>query len=382
MKNNVRRWVVTVSGGWLTVAAFSGGLIGEDSVRLVIQPEIRCEPEHLLAMEWTPVTLSVRAAVRPTPEADLDGLVDFRYVWSRDGVRLRETTQWEYVIPHVLQPDDDSSEPHHVGTYRVEVIPYLRAPGGPVDARSGTEVPPLNEERERGVVPFTVIERAEEPTVVMAPPRSVPGGVEMTTVTNRNLKLQWPGTEKTEERTMRISFESVVSRPIHLSVYGLSRTNSNGGMLTAPVGSFYSGAGSVCCPTPPFDRFQVYYPFDGPGVSPPSVSFPNRGYTNLFVTTRLRANSTNLNTGIEVRQHFVPMGWVCENHQAYAGGPVHSSCDDGQPPHHIAGWLAQVDKAHGLERGKRYRVVIRYASNTLPQGASTISFRWEYTNVP
>lgn len=356
--------------------------MGEDLQRLVIKPEIICESDHLLAMEWAPVKLPVRAVVRPTREADLDGLVDFRYVWSRDGVRLRETTRGEFVIPHVLQPYEDSGAPHHVGTYSVEVIPFLRAPGGSEEARGVTDAPPGSEKAENGVVPFTVLTLGDEPTVVMAPSRLVPGSTESMVVTNRDLTLQWPETAQTEERTLRIRLEPASSGPIHLSVYSLSRTNSNGGTLTAPVGSFTYGAGSACCSPTPFDRFQVYYPFDGPGVSPPSVAFPNQGYTNLFVTTRLRANNTNLNTCIEVRQHFVPMGLVCTNHQAYSGGPIHSSCDDGAPPHHIAGWLAQVDKAHGLELGKRYRVVIRYASRTLPPGASTISFRWEYTNVP
>jgi hypothetical protein len=125
----------------------------------------------------------------------------------------------------------------------------------------------------------------------------------------------------------------------------------------------------------------VYYPFDGPEVGTPSRFFPNPyHYTNLLVTTRVRLNDRSLHTALEVKQNYVPMGLVCEDHVPAPGMAKHSSCDDGDPPSSNFGSLAEVNKAHGLSRGKTYRVVLGYDSRTLPSAKKTVSFGWVYTN--
>jgi hypothetical protein len=285
--------VLSVFVAALTATATLGAATSSEET---ISPVITCQPSSLSALEFTPVTFSVKAEIPLPANPDLAGQIGLRYLWTRDGEAIPQATNSSYTIPHALQPysTNTPTSQHHVGTYAVRVIPVLNP---------------------------------------------------------NELKLGSP-----------ILLNETVSRPIHLSVYSMNHTNSTSGTLSIPIGAFTPSSGSACCPNPPFDHYNVYFPFDGPGVRPRSTNFPNMlDETNLVITTCLRQNPTTLNTGIEIKQNFLPMNTVCCNDDGGTQCGKLSEC-----------WF------RGMETGKTYRVGIFIQKSTLV--GSSVSFKWTYTN--
>jgi len=93
--------------------------------------------------------------------------------------------------------------------------------------------------------------------------------------------------------------------PFHLSVYFLCETNSNGGTMSTPIGAFNVGTYTVDGGV--FDRYKVFLPFYGPNCPNQYGPFINTsGGNSLFVHTCDPSNS-DLDTGIQIKQNFVPM---------------------------------------------------------------------------
>ncbi len=185
--------------------------------------------------------------------------------------------------------------------------------------------------------------------------------------TNQNLTLTNVGFDDVATYSVFISGEHsrAESAPVHLSVYSLFYTNSNGGVLTAPIGDFSISSGTTLPCGGTFDRFKAYYPFDGPNTSPPSSIFPNTSNsTNLDLTTCTNINSTTLDTGIRIQENWLPMNQkACDD-------------DDGSCSFNVK---LSTTTASGLLNNKTYRTTIYFNSATLGTN-TTITYRWYYHN--
>jgi len=192
-------------------------------------------------------------------------------------------------------------------------------------------------------------------------------GVEIVGATNQSYEITYVTVTNVGSYTLVLTGgleeESV---PFHLAVYTLFENESNGGYLTIPHDSFITGSTLLCTPSgTSFDRYKVYFPFDGPNTTPPSANFPNTSNeTNLIVNTCTNFNGSPLDTAVRVMENFGDMNLKCCNNNFACGTPNTklSSCT-----------------ATGLLSGMTYRVAIYYKKSTLGTNMH-VTFRWKYSN--
>src|SRR6266566_875590 len=157
------------------------------------------------------------------------------------------------------------------------------------------------------------------------------------------------------------------SAPIHLSVYSLFYTNSNGGSLGIPIGQFTSGNNTVCGGTG-FDRYKVYFPFYGPNAANQTGLFVNNSSSaNLDVTTCTNVNGA-IDTAIRIQENWAPM--------------TTKDCNDDDTNCVVYSKLSTA-KATNLSTNSTtnntYRTTIYFNNATLGTNTS-VTFRWYYHN--
>jgi hypothetical protein len=159
------------------------------------------------------------------------------------------------------------------------------------------------------------------------------------------------------------------SEPVHLNVYSLCYSNSNGGAAGLALGSFSIGANSVCGDTG-FDSWKVNFPFYGPNASPQSGPFTNSSASsNLDLTTCTNLNGA-VDTAIKVQENWLGTRQVgCNNDDGNCTNcSLHSSCT-----------VTNLSALSGSVSNS-YRVTVYFKRSTLDTTNTTIYLRWYYHN--
>ncbi len=159
------------------------------------------------------------------------------------------------------------------------------------------------------------------------------------------------------------------SGPVYVSVYYLFSTNSNGGVLTAPIGDFTIGSDSACGGTG-FDRYKAYGLFYGPNASPQSGTFQNTSASSkLDLTTCTNANNSGLDTAIKLQGNWLGMPEV--------------ACNNDDPNCAIGSLLSTVTNfvlsTNSGSNTNSYRATVYFKKATLGT-SNTVTFRWYYHN--
>jgi hypothetical protein len=157
------------------------------------------------------------------------------------------------------------------------------------------------------------------------------------------------------------------SAPVHLSVYTLFYSNSNGGSLGVPIGQFSSGNNTVCGDTG-FDRYKAYFPFYGPNAVNQTAPFQNTsGSTNLDITTCTNVNGT-IDSAVRIHENWLPMNEkACNNDDASCAVST-SLCT-----------AMATNLSTNPTVNNTYRATIYYKNSTLGTNKS-VTFRWYYHN--
>jgi hypothetical protein len=158
------------------------------------------------------------------------------------------------------------------------------------------------------------------------------------------------------------------SAPVHLSVYTLIYSNSNGGALSTPIQGFTSGT-YTACNVSGFDRYKTYMLFYGPNATSQTGPFQNTSGSSLLdLTTCTNLNGTSLDTAILFQGNWAsPPVLGCNDDDPGCGSNVKLSTTN-----NIA--LSTSSTANNT-----YRTTIFYKSSTLG-GNANVTFRWYYHN--
>jgi hypothetical protein len=159
------------------------------------------------------------------------------------------------------------------------------------------------------------------------------------------------------------------SAPVHLSVYSLFASHSNGGCLGVPIGQFTIGTYPICNGTG-FDEYKAYFPFYGPNATGQTGAFVNSsGSANLDVTTCTNVNGT-IDTAILVKGNWsgTPQITCSDNDTNCSINTNLSSCT-----------FVLSTNGGSIVNSNSYRVGIYYKSSTLGTNAS-VTFQWYYHN--
>ncbi len=157
------------------------------------------------------------------------------------------------------------------------------------------------------------------------------------------------------------------SPPIHLSVYSLFESQSNGGCLGVPIGQFSSGDNMVCGASG-FDRYKVYFPFYGPNAASQTGIFQNTsGSANLDLTTCTNVNGTTMDTAIKLQGNWSGTPQiVCNNDSTCTNNSLLSFC------------TTSLSTNSG-SISNSYRATIYFKSATLGNNTN-VTFQWYYRN--
>jgi hypothetical protein len=187
--------------------------------------------------------------------------------------------------------------------------------------------------------------------------------------TNATLSLSHVGFSDVGTYTLVLSGSAEEqSAPVHLSVFNVFTSHSNGGCLAVPIGDFTSGNNTICGGTG-FDKYKVYFPFYGPNASPQSGIFTNySGGANLDLTTCTNVNGT-IDTAIMFQGNWLGMPQVAcnDNDTTCSTGTSLSSC------------IGINLSPNNGSTSNSYRATIYFKSATLGTNTS-VTFRWYYHN--
>jgi hypothetical protein len=177
--------------------------------------------------------------------------------------------------------------------------------------------------------------------------------------TNRTLLLEAVTLE--DAATYALSYDGPAEGevgPMHLSVMSTNPIG-NSGTVSTPIGDFTTANNTICGDT--FNRFKVYRPFCGPGLTSCST-YPNTPpKPKLKIDTCSTANGPTLDTGVQIKEEVFGFPQMCCNDDFACGlsNPKLSSC------------------TANLSSNNTYRVGIFFKNSTLG-GITTVRFNWTY----